>query len=38
MEAARAAEREEHIRRAMAGGLTREQAEKHARDDHEGET
>jgi hypothetical protein len=38
LEAAREQEREEHVRRAMAGGLTRKQAEKHVRDDHEGDT
>lgn len=34
LDAARALEREEHVKRAMAGGLTRKQAEKHVRDDH----
>lgn len=38
MEAAKAAEREQHVRQAMAGGLTRKQAEKHVRDDHERDT
>jgi hypothetical protein len=38
LEAAKDLEREEHIRRAMAGGLTRKQAEKHVRDDHDGDS
>ena len=37
MEAAKAVEREEHIKRAMAGGLSRKQAEKHVQDDHDGD-
>ena len=38
MEAAKAMEREEHIKRAMASGLSRKQAEKHVQDDHDGDT